>query len=505
MASILDAFDVVIGLEIHAELATKTKVFCGCKNEFGAEPNTNVCPVCLGFPGALPIINKRAVELAIKAGLSFGCRISHYTVFERKNYFYPDLSKAYQISQLVYPLCVGGGITLESGKNIRLNRIHLEEDAGKLTHVSRSVGTFVDYNRGGTPLIEMVTEPDFSSASEVVEFLKRVRETLTFENIANCYMEQGGMRCDVNLSLKRKGSSELGTRTEMKNLNSFKSVERAIVYEAERQAEVLLASEKVIQETRKWNDDKNKSTSMRTKEEAQDYRYFPDPDILPISVTDEDIARVRAEMVMLPSERRERYEREFGLPSYDAKILTTTKYISDYFERCVELISLENSKDFKRLSAKQSPCAKPASTTKCVEIYNAPKKISNWIMVDLLKLVKGEEEFTFPITERDLTTIIKMVDEKQINKTVGLQLFEKVIETGKEPSALAKSMGLLATVSESEIKAILTRIKTENAKVASDYKTNPDKVSAFIVGQVMKATAGKANVALVKKLLEQIF
>ena len=329
--SYIDGYDIVIGLEIHAELKTKTKVFCSCKNEFGAQPNTNTCPVCTGMPGALPILNKRAVELAIKAGLSFGCDISRYSVFERKNYFYPDLSKAYQISQLVYPLCVGGKVELDSGKTIRLNRIHLEEDAGKLTHISKAVGTLVDYNRGGTPLIEMVTEPDFSSAEEVVEFLKKVRENLVFENIANCYMEEGGMRCDVNLSLKKKGTSELGIRTEMKNLNSFKSVQRAIEYEAKRQAEVLSGGGVVIQETRKWNDDKGKSTSMRTKEQAQDYRYFPDPDILALNISDEDIERVKDEMVMLPAKRREVYQEEYGLPLYDAQILTSSKYISDYF------------------------------------------------------------------------------------------------------------------------------------------------------------------------------
>ena len=267
----LDKYDIVIGLEIHAELNTKTKVFCSCKNQFGDAPNTNTCPVCTGMPGALPVLNKQAVKLAIKAGLSFGCEISPYSVFERKNYFYPDLSKAYQISQLVYPLCVGGKIILDSGKVIRLNRIHLEEDAGKLTHISRAVGTLVDYNRGGTPLIEMVTEPDISSAQEAVEFLKKIRETLTFEDIANCRMEEGGMRCDVNLSLKEKGSKEFGTRTEMKNLNSFKSVFRAIEYESLRQAEILSSGGTIIQETRKWDDDKGKSSAMRTKEQAEKY------------------------------------------------------------------------------------------------------------------------------------------------------------------------------------------------------------------------------------------
>ncbi len=472
--SFLEQYDVVIGLEIHAELNTKTKVFCGCKNQFGQTPNTNTCPVCTGMPGALPILNKHAVELAIKSGLSFGCAISPYSVFERKNYFYPDLSKAYQISQLVYPLCVGGQITLDNGKTIRLNRIHLEEDAGKLTHLGKATGSLVDYNRGGTPLIEMVTEPDLSSANEAVEFLKKVREALIFEEIANCKMEEGGMRCDVNLSLKKKGSKEFGTRTEMKNLNSFKSVQRAIEYEAERQAEVLASGGVIVQETRKWDDERGESFAMRSKEQAQDYRYFPDPDLLPIEISKQNIEHIKNEMVMLPSDRRKRYMEEFGLPEYDAQILTSTRYISDYFENCVQH-------------------------------FNAPKKISNWIMVDLLKLVKDQEEFTFPVSEQHLSTIIKMVEEKTINKTVGLQLLDKVIETGKEPVSLAKEMNLLVTISDEQIVDLLEKLKSENAKVVDDYKKTPEKVIGFIVGFVMKNTGGKANSNRVRELIAEKF
>lgn len=471
---ILQQYDIVIGLEIHAELNTQTKMFCGCKNEFGCDENSNTCPVCLGFPGALPVVNKHALELGIKAGLSFGCEINHYTVFERKNYFYPDLSKAYQISQLVHPLCLGGEVELDSGKKVRLNRIHLEEDAGKLTHISKSIGTLVDYNRGGTPLIEMVTEPDISSAEEAVEFFKKVREILTYEEIANCRMEQGGLRCDVNLSLKPKGSETFGTRTEMKNLNSFKSVGRAIEYEARRQAEVLSSGGTIVQETRKWDDDKGKTSSMRSKEQAQDYRYFPDPDILPISVTDEDIETVKKGMSMLPKDRRKMYEEVFGLPKYDISILTLTKYVADYFEKCVSLL-------------------------------NVPKKISNWIMVDLFKLVKDQEDFVFPISEEYLVEIIKMVEDRQINKTVGLQLMEKVIETGEKPSKLAKEMGLLVTISDEQIIALLNQFKVENPKAVEDYKVNSEKVEKFIVGYVMKNTAGKANGSLVMKYIKEMF
>ena len=469
----LDSFDLVIGLEIHAELNTKTKIFCSCKNEFGSDPNTNTCPVCLGLPGALPVLNKRVVELGIKSGMCFGSKINNYSVFERKNYFYPDLSKAYQISQLVYPLCLSGGIKLDNGKFVRLNRIHLE-DAGKLTHISKAVGTFVDYNRGGTPLIEMVTEPDISSAEEAVDFLKKVREALVFENIANCKMEEGGLRCDVNLSLKKKGSMVFGTRTEMKNLNSFKSVQRAIEYEAKRQAEVLVSGGIILQETRKWDDDKGKSSSLRSKEHAEDYRYFPDPDLLPVSVSYEDIERVRNEMVMLPADRRKMYTEKFGLPEYDAAILTTSKYISDYFETCVNL-------------------------------YNNPKKLSNWIMVDLLKLVKDQEEFIFPVTEKQLVSIVKMVEDKLINKTIALELMAKVIETQKDPMTLANEMKLLVTISDEEILNLLKKLKSENARVQEDFKQDPEKISKFIIGYVMKNTGGKANSGKVIALIPQVF
>ena len=470
----MSAFDVVIGLEVHAELNTNTKIFCSCKNEFGADPNKNTCPVCTGMPGALPIINRKAVELCIKAGLCFGCKIADYAVMERKNYFYPDLSKAYQISQMVHPLCEGGSVKLDSGKEVRLNRIHLEEDAGKLTHISKSVGTLVDYNRGGTPLIEIVTEPDFSTAEEVDDFLKKVREALVFANVAECKMEEGGMRCDVNLSLKPKGSPVFGTRTEMKNLNSFKSVTRAIEYEIKRQSEVLGSGERVIQETRKWSDDKGKNTAMRSKEQAQDYRYFPDPDILPIEVDLADVLRIKGEMPMLPVERREMYQTKFGLPAYDAGILTSSKYISDYFE-------------------------------KCVSFYDAPKKISNWILTDLLKLVKEEEVFEFPIAEQPLAEIIKMVDEKKINKTVGLQLLDQVAQTGKDPLTLAKELGLLTTISEEQITSLLQEFKDSNPKAVEDYKKEPQRVIGFIVGYVMKNTAGKANGELVKSLIAKLF
>ncbi len=470
----MQEYDVVIGLEIHAELATKTKCFCNCKNEFGCEPNTNTCPVCTGMPGGLPILNKTAVEYCIKAGLCFGCDINDYAEFDRKNYFYPDLPTAYQISQLEYPLCLHGGVKLSNGRFIRLNRIHLEEDAGKLIHLGPDEGTLVDYNRGGTPLIEMVTEPDITSAEEAVELLKKMREALIFAGIANCKMEEGGMRCDVNISLKPAGSSKFGVRTEMKNINSFKSVARAIEYEVSRQAKALRLGEKLTQETRKWDDEKGKNFVMRTKEQATDYRYFPDPDIFPISISRDDVEAIRKTMPMLPDERRARYIEEFGLPEYDAELLTNSKYVSDYFENCVAN-------------------------------YNEPKKISNWIMVELLKIVKDQEEFVFPISEKDLTYIIKLVEDKKINKTTGVKLLNKVIETGKAPEVIVKEDNLLATISEDEILAILKDVYNNNPKVVEDYKNNPNKVKGFIIGQVMRATGGKANNGVIVNLIPKVF
>ena len=466
-------FDVVIGLEIHAELKTKTKIFCSCKNEFGAKPNTNTCPICTGMPGALPIINKRAVELCIKAGLCFGCEINSHAEMERKNYFYPDLSKAYQISQLVHPICLGGKVVLDSGKEMKLNRIHLEEDAGKLIHISKAEGTLIDYNRGGTPLIEIVTEPVFESAEEVDEFLRKVRETLVFADVADCKMEQGGMRCDVNLSLKPKGSNVLGTRTEMKNLNSFKSVSRAICYEIERQKDVLSHGGVVYQETRKWDDALGENFTMRSKEEAQDYRYFPDPDILPFDILKEDKERIAKEIPVLPQERRKKYVFEYGISKIDSEHLTESKYVSDYFE-------------------------------KCVSYFNCPKKISNWILTDLFRMVKDSESPVFPISAKDLATIVKMTEEGRITKTNGLVLMEKVVETKKEPEILAKELNLLSSITEADIVKILEKFKAENPKAVEDFKKDP-KVMSFIIGYVMKNTQGKANGTVVRDLISKMF
>ena len=462
-------YDIVIGLEIHAELNTKTKVFCGCKNEFGSEPNTNCCPVCVGLPGALPVLNKKAVELTIKAGLALGCEINDLAVFERKNYFYPDLSKAYQISQLVRPLCLGGGIELESGKFVRLNRIHLEEDAGKLIHKKATIGTLVDYNRGGIPLMEMVTEPDISSADEAIEFLMNLRRTLIYAGIANCKMEEGGMRCDVNLSIKEKGSDVLGTRTEMKNLNSFKMVKRAIEYEAKRQIEALENGEKIVQQTRKWDDNKGKSFPMRSKENSNDYRYFPDPDLLSIEIAREDVEEIRATIPPLAQDRKKIYVEKYNLPEYDAKILTNEKFVSDYFEKALSLL-------------------------------NMPKQISNWIMTEVLRELKDHEteDLEQIITAQNLVAIIKAVEDGKISRPNSKALFEIIVQktlAGENVAALdvAKDAGMLGGFDDAALENSINEVLVEFADAMKDFEKSPDKVIRFYMGKVMQKSKGLAN------------
>jgi len=465
-------YDVVIGLEIHAELKTNTKVFCSCKNAFGSEPNTNVCPVCIGLPGTLPIINKKAVELAIKAGLCMGCEISPVAVFERKNYFYPDLCKAYQISQLQKPICLGGGIKLDSGKFIRLNRIHLEEDAGKLIHVNSTVGTLIDYNRGGVPLIEIVTEPDITCAEDAVEFLAKLKSNLIFGGIADCRMEQGGMRCDVNLSVKPKGSDKLGTRTEMKNLNSFKMVQRAIKYEAERQIEVLEEGGTIKQQTRKWDDNRNKSFTMRSKEEAQDYRYFPDPDILSISISRELVDHIKGEIPRLAPERIAYYMETLSLPEYDSKILTSEYYIAEYFEACLAA-------------------------------FDKPKVVSNWVMTEVLRKQKESltEDLNAVISVKNLVDIMKMVEDKTITRSNGKELFELVAFSGKDARKTAEEEGMIVKFDEGALTKTIDEVFEQNSKAVPDYKKDPEKVTNFFIGQTMRMTKGTAKIEFIKPII----
>ncbi len=464
-------YDIVIGLEVHAELKTESKVFCSCKNQFGAEPNTNCCPVCIGLPGALPVLNKKAVELVIKAGLTIDSQINNIAVFERKNYFYPDLSKAYQISQLVKPICVGGHLDLQN-KSVKINRIHLEEDAGKLTHQSENIGTLIDYNRGGVPLMELVTEPNINSADEAVEFLTKLRERLIFADIAECKMEQGGMRCDVNISIKPKGSNILGNRTEMKNLNSFKSVHRAIEYEVKRQIEAKEQGKEIIQETRKWDDEAGISYTMRKKETSQDYRYFPDPDLLAIEISDEEVEAIRKTLPLLPEQLKEKYVNEYKLTEYDANIITKDKYLISYFEEV---------------------CAH----------YNNPKTVANWILTEILSKIKDEDEPIIKISPLKLAEILSLIENGKITRTIAKEIFTKVWENDSDVDKLAKELG--GEINEDYLCNLIDKIITSNPKAVADYRTSdtPEKQLKWFVGQIMKETKGKANAKLAEeKILE---
>lgn len=463
-------YDIVIGLEVHSELKTNSKVFCSCKNQFGQEPNTNCCPVCVGLPGALPVLNKKAVELVIKAGLTMDCEINDIAVFERKNYFYPDLAKAYQISQLVKPICVGGHIDLEN-KTVRLNRIHLEEDAGKLVHSTAAIGTLIDYNRGGVPLMELVTEPDISSADEAVEFLTKLRQRLIYAGVAECKMEQGGMRCDVNISVKKRGSLELGERTEMKNLNSFKSVYRAINYEANRQIEVLKNGGKIVQETRKWDDNHNRSISMRKKETSSDYRYFPDPDMLAVEIPREDVEALRKTLPLMPEELKARYISEYGLSEYESEILTRENHLSDYFN-------------------------------KTISFYNNPKEVCNWILTEILSRIESSENIS--ISPENLAKLLKLVESKEVTRTNAKEMLSRIMENGEEIEALIKEYG--GGVDETALKALVENIVISNPKAVEDYKTSdtPEKVFRWFTGQVMKETKGKANASKAEEFIREL-
>ncbi len=463
-------YDIVIGLEVHSELKTNSKVFCSCKNQFGQEPNTNCCPVCVGLPGALPVLNKKAVELVIKAGLTMGCEINDIAVFERKNYFYPDLAKAYQISQLVKPICVGGQIKLDN-KVVRLNRIHLEEDAGKLVHSTAAIGTLIDYNRGGVPLMELVTEPDISSADEAVEFLTKLRQRLIYAGVAECKMEQGGMRCDVNISVKKSGSTELGQRTEMKNLNSFKSVYRAINFEANRQIEVLENGGKIVQETRKWDDNHGKSISMRKKETSSDYRYFPDPDMLAVEISREDVETLRKTLPLMPEELKARYIDEYGLSEYESEILTRENKLSDYFNETLEH-------------------------------YNNPKEVTNWILTEILSRIDSIENIS--ISPSNLAKIIKLVETKEVTRTNAKEMLTRVMENGEKIDDLLKEYG--GNISEDTLKSLVESIVKNNPKAVEDYKTSdtPEKVFRWFTGQVMKETKGKANAAKAEEFIKEL-
>jgi len=472
-----DEFEVVIGLEVHAELSTKSKMYCGCSAKFGQEANTQVCPICLGMPGVLPVINEVAVEYAIKAGLATNCKIAEYSKQDRKNYFYPDLPKAYQISQYDLPLCSNGYIDIVvdgNQKRIGITRIHIEEDAGKLLHDQVYEGSLVDYNRCGVPLIEIVSEPDIRSATEAKTYLEMLKAILEYIDVSDCKMQEGSLRADVNLSIRKPGQKEFGTRTEMKNLNSFRSIVRAIQSEQKRQMEELKAGRAIIQETRRWDDDKGVSYSMRGKEEAHDYRYFPEPDLPPIVVKREWLEEIKKQLPELPDARRRRYMSENKLPEYDAEILTSSKFLSDFFEKAA--LNSDN-----------------------------PKAISNWIMGDTMRILKERnmEVEEIPFAAEHLTLLVSLIDKGVISGTIAKKVFEKMFETNAPPDQIVKEEGLEVLNDEEHITQIVRKVIQNNPKSVEDYKRGKQKAVGFLVGQVMKESQGKANPKLVSVILER--
>lgn len=472
-------YEVVIGLEVHAELSTKTKIFCSCPTEFGGEPNTHCCPVCMAMPGALPVLNKKVVEYAIKAGLATNCDIARISKNDRKNYFYPDLPKSYQISQFDMPLCTKGYVEIETEKGpkrIGLVRIHIEEDAGKLNHDEFGRGSLVDLNRSGVPLIEIVSEPDMRSTKEVESYLKKLKSILEYIEVSDCKMQEGSLRADVNVSVRKKGDKEFGTRTEMKNMNSFRSITRAIEYEAMRQVEVIEQGGKIYQETLRWDEVSGKTFSMRDKENAQDYRYFPEPDLGIIKISDEMIENIKKTLPEMPESRKERYIKEFKLPEYDSNILTSSKYLSDLFEKATE---------------------------KC----HNPKAVSNWIMTDITRILneKEQEPNDIPFKAEDLGKLVELIDKGTISSKIAKQVLEEMFENPKDPEDIIKERGWIQISDEGAIKEVVTKILEANPASIADFKAGKDRALGFLVGQAMKETRGKANPQMLNKMfLEEL-
>ena len=471
-------YETVIGLEVHVELATKTKIFCACSTAFGGAPNTHTCPVCTGMPGSLPVLNKQVVEYALAVGLATNCQIHQYCKFDRKNYFYPDNPQNYQISQLYLPICHDGGVEIETAggkKIIGIHEIHMEEDAGKLVHDEWEDCSLVDYNRSGVPLIEIVSEPDMRSAEEVIAYLEKLRQIIQYLGASDCKLQEGSMRADVNLSVREVGAEKFGTRTEMKNLNSFKAIAHAIEGERERQIELIEAGRKVIQETRRWDDNKESSFTMRSKEDAQDYRYFPDPDLTPVVISDEWIAEVKARQPELRSEKLERYKKEFDIPDYDAQIITNSKHMADLFE---------------------------AATAICKK----PKKVSNWLMGETLRLLKENnmdpEDLSF--APENLAKLVDLADAGTVNSSVAKEVFEQIFKENVDPEVYIEEHGLKTVNDEGALKATIEQIVSENPQSVADYKGGKKKAIGFLGGQTMKAMKGKADPASVNKILKEI-
>ena len=470
-------YETVIGLEVHVELATATKIFCGCSTKFGAAPNTHTCPVCTGMPGSLPVLNKKVVEYALALGMAANCEINQYCRFDRKNYFYPDNPQNYQISQLYLPICHDGHleITTETGKKtIRIHEMHMEEDAGKLIHDEWEDCSLVDYNRSGVPLIEIVSEPDMRTAQEVIAYLEKLRMICQYLGISDCKLQEGSMRADVNLSVREVGSDRMGTRTEMKNLNSFKAITHAIEGERERQIELLEEGKEVIQETRRWDDNKESSHAMRSKEDAKDYRYFPDPDLQPMQIPTEWMEQIRSRQPEFQEERAARYEEQYGLPTYDASILTQTKHMADMFEQTADL------------------CGNP-------------KKAANWLMGEGLRLLKekGMEAEDMDFTPKHLAELIQAVEGGKINQANAKKVFAKILEDDVEPLAYMEKEGLLMVSDSGAIEGAVDQVLAENPKTVEEFHSGKEKVLGFLVGQVMKKMRGKADPGMVNELLRK--
>lgn len=471
-------YETVIGLEVHVELHTNSKIFCGCSTAFGAPPNTHTCPICLGHPGVLPVLNRQAVEYAMKAAMALNCTISDVSKFDRKNYFYPDSPKAYQISQYDQPIGLNGWIDIEvdgKTKRIGITRLHLEEDAGKLTHVDGGYASLVDFNRVGTPLVEIVSEPEISSPEEAKAYLEKLRAITQYCEVSDVKMEEGSLRCDANISLRPWGQKEFGTKAELKNMNSFRGVQRGLEYEQFRQAEVLDEGGVIVQETRRWDEAQGKTFSMRGKEQAHDYRYFPDPDLVSVHISEEWKEAVRATIPELPDARKARYTSEYGLPDYDAAVITASKPLADFFED-----SLNYTKD--------------------------AKSVSNWIMGDLLGYLNANnlELSQVKITGQGLGEMIGLIEKGTISSKIAKTVFKEMLESGKLPAQIVEEKGLVQISDEGAIKSIVEQVVANNPQSVEDYKAGKQKAIGFLVGQVMKESKGKANPALVNKLLVEV-
>ncbi len=472
-------YEVVIGLEVHAELSTKTKIFCSCPTAFGAAPNTHTCPICMAMPGTLPVLNEKVVEYAVKAGLATNCEISRNSKNDRKNYFYPDLPKAYQISQFDKPLCEHGYVeidTKEGKKKIRITRIHIEEDAGKLNHDEFGGGSLVDLNRAGVPLIETVSEPDIRSAEEAESYLRKLKSIFEYIEVSDCKMQEGSLRADVNVSVKKKTDTKLGTRTEMKNMNSFRSIVRAIEYEVDRQIDILEDGGTITQETLRWDDVSGKTFPMRDKEDAQDYRYFPDPDLVAIKLSEEYIQNIKDNLPELPESRKQRYLEEYNLSEKDAKLLTSSKYLSDLFEGAVK-------------------------------VCNNPKAVNNWIISDISRILNETETepISIPFDSYQLGKLVILIDKGTISSSIGKKVLVELFENPRDPEDIIKEKGWIQISDEGAIKEVVMKILEANPQSIADYKAGKDKALGFLVGQAMKETKGKANPQMLNKMfLEEL-